>query len=345
MSTEDNKLNNKKYNKIKLGNELIDISLILNNIKKALVISSYKNGTILIKNYADKDINIMDNRPMALHINNNKILCSVGYYIKEFELSNKDNNFILKNNKSLLTSDVDIHDINIINGNIYFISSLLNSICMLTVNSNKYFKIVWKPKFITENVLEDRCHLNGMCVINNKIRYVTAVSTTNIYKGWKSNRKRGGVIIDVDNGIILDNLSMPHSPYYMNGYLYFLNSGKGELCRIKLNNDNKLKNKKLKNSKLNDNNKIKNKKYNYEVITFIPGFLRGLEIYNNIAFIGVSKDRHDSCFRGLELENKIKDYNKVECGVYAIDLKLKKIISFMKYNANEIYDVKLMNKS
>jgi len=60
-------------------------------------------------------------------------------------------------------------------------------------------------------------------------RYVTAVSKSDAADGWRDRRRDGGVVIDVDsNEIVLDGLSMPHSPQLHDGRLWLLNSGRGE---------------------------------------------------------------------------------------------------------------------
>jgi hypothetical protein len=42
---------------------------------------------------------------------------------------------------------------------------------------------------------------------------VTAVSQSDVADGWRDHRQDGGVVIDVTtNEIVLEGLSMPHSP-------------------------------------------------------------------------------------------------------------------------------------
>ncbi len=60
---------------------------------------------------------------------------------------------------------------------------------------------------------EDRCHLNGMAMVEGKPKYVTAVSQSDVVDGWRDKRTNGGCVIDVEtNEIVVTGLSMPHSP-------------------------------------------------------------------------------------------------------------------------------------
>ena len=123
------------------------------------------------------------------------------------------------------------------------------------------------------------------------------------------------------NEIILDNLSMPHSPRIHNEKMYFLHSGKGQLCELNLETKE------------------------LTTIVSIPGFLRGLYLYKDYALISCSKDRHEGCFRGLELETIINNYSDVKCAVYLVSLTDKKIVSKIVFNdIVEVYDISIMEK-
>jgi len=295
-----------------------------------MVVTSYKNGEVLILDGDDNNVNINninENRPLTIFVDRNELYISNKLFIKKYVVCKPDNSSIkIELNSMFFTSDIDIHDIFKYNDEIYFCSSLLNSVCKLSLQSDKVLKLFYTPKFITERVLEDRCHLNGATIHNGDL-FLTCVSSSNIYGGWKYNKCGGGIIIHVNTGnIILNNLSMPHSPNYHGGYIYFLNSGKGEVCKFNLETKELI------------------------VITFIKGFLRGLTIFEKDVLYGVvtcSKDRHEECFRGLELEKLISDYNDVSCGLYLIDLNktgINAVIgNIILNNHHELYDVDLVD--
>ena len=107
-----------------------------------------------------------------------------------------------------------------------FVNTLFS--CLATVSERYSFRPLWKPSFISKLAAEDRCHLNGLAMENGVPRYVTAVSASDVADGWREQRREGGVVIDVaTNEIVLEGLSMPHSPRLYQGKLWLLDSGSG----------------------------------------------------------------------------------------------------------------------
>ena len=71
------------------------------------------------------------------------------------------------------TGAVDIHDLSFgSNGDIYAVNTLFSSIIKL--DENYSFTPVWTPPQIDKITSEDRCHLNGMAMLNGKPKYATA---------------------------------------------------------------------------------------------------------------------------------------------------------------------------
>ena len=72
-------------------------------------------------------------------------------------------------------------------------------------------------------------------MIDGHPRYVTALGETDTAGGWRANKARGGVLLDVEtNEIRLRGLSIPHSPRWYQDTLWFLESGQGSLARADL---------------------------------------------------------------------------------------------------------------
>ena len=69
-----------------------------------------------------------------------------------------------------------------------------------TLDAEHSFVPRWRPPFITALAPEDRCHLNGLCVVDDEVRYVTALGETDTPGGWRENKAAGGVLIDVASG-------------------------------------------------------------------------------------------------------------------------------------------------
>ena len=107
--------------------------------------------------------------------------------------------------------------------------------CLATHDPDHSFAPVWRPNFISQLTPDDRCHLNGIGLIDGKPRWVTALGETNTAGGWRENKKSGGILIDMDSDeIVARGLSMPHSPRWHAGRLWLLESGTGSLGYVDL---------------------------------------------------------------------------------------------------------------
>jgi protein O-GlcNAc transferase len=221
------------------------------------------------------------------------------------------------------TGDLDIHDLVVTtDGNqIVFISSLLN--CLATMSDRHSCCPLWTPPFISSLVNEDRCHLNGLALVDGKPRYVTACSQSDVVDGWRDRRETGGCVLDIESeAIIATGLSMPHSPRFYQGRLWLLNSGSGEFGYLNIDSGQ------------------------FEAVTFCPGFLRGLAFVGNYAIVGLSKPRHeDKTFSGLKLDQQLtRKQAEPRCGLMVIDLSSGAIIHWLRLEGevSELYDVQVL---
>lgn len=217
------------------------------------------------------------------------------------------------------TGNQDTHEIGVLkNGMIAFASTRMN--CVGGCAVSHAIVPLWKPSFIPEIVYEDRCHLNGLAMDDGAVKYVTALSQTNSFEGWRDVRADGGVLIDVSTGeIILDDLSMPHSPRLHKGALWLVNSGAGEIGTVdRVNNI-------------------------FTARAHIPGFARGLQFVGDTAITTTSKLRESKSFQDLPLEKKLKDAGQNdECGLFVFDTLSGDIlhsITVENDTIEEIYDV------
>jgi uncharacterized protein (TIGR03032 family) len=217
---------------------------------------------------------------------------------------------------SYYTGNLDLHDIDFGSDNeIYAVNTRFS--CISKIDADFSFKPVWKPSFISRILPEDRCHLNGMALLDGKPKYVTALSQTDVAGGWRDNITSSGVLIDiVKNKVILEGLGMPHSPRIINNQLYLLQSAKGEVIKV---------------------NTIKK---TYEVVARIPGILRGMTEYGNYVFIGVSKPRKTS----KTFEKLPEEFKKQSAGIVVFYKPTWGYVGEIKYSSpiNEIFDVQVL---
>jgi uncharacterized protein (TIGR03032 family) len=57
--------------------------------------------------------------------------------------------------------------------------------CLATLDPEASFTPRWGPPFVTELEPSDRCHLNGLAMVDGKPKYVTALGETNEAAGWR----------------------------------------------------------------------------------------------------------------------------------------------------------------
>jgi uncharacterized protein (TIGR03032 family) len=212
------------------------------------------------------------------------------------------------------TGDLNIHDLAFdSNHKLWLVNTRF--CCLSQLSADHSFIPDWKPPFISEIVPEDRCHLNGLAIVNGKPKYVTCLGETNSVGGWRDNKASGGILIDIDtNEIILRGLSMPHSPRWHNNQLYLLNSGAGQLLCF---------DPQTKTSK---------------TIIELPGYLRGLSFAGHFALVGLCQIREKHIFGGLAVQQREK---KLLCGIAVIDLRTGQQTALFEFTSGvqELYEV------
>jgi uncharacterized protein (TIGR03032 family) len=214
------------------------------------------------------------------------------------------------------TGDVRVHDVAWAEDELWICATRFS--CLATLDGEHSFVPRWQPPFISSLAAEDRCHLNGMAVIDERVRYVTALGESDEVNGWRENKADGGVLIDVDSGeTVIRGLSMPHSPRWHRDQLWLLESGQGTLARADL-----------------DSGKV-------ETVVELPGFTRGLAFAGRFAFVGLSKVREATTFGGLPLTGRLEER---QCGVWVVDIEKGEIAAFLRFEdlVQEIFDVELL---
>lgn len=214
------------------------------------------------------------------------------------------------------TGLLDIHDIDWgKDGEIYAVNTSFS--CLIRIDHHYSFTPIWKPPFISKLASEDRCHLNGLAMDKGEPRYVTAFNQGDSHQSWRPEVTESGILMDVNsNELVATKLPMPHSPRIHQGQLYLLLSATGDLVRLDPGNGQ------------------------YDVVTRLSGFVRGLCFHGDYAFVGLSKLRSSSnTFSKLSIADKA-----VSAGVAAIHLPTGQLVGELRYQAtvDEIYDVQVM---
>jgi uncharacterized protein (TIGR03032 family) len=214
------------------------------------------------------------------------------------------------------TGDLHTHDVAFAGNELLLVNTRFS--CLARPSFAHNFVPVWKPKFISDLVPEDRCHLNGLALRDGRPRYVTALGATDSVGGWRENKAQGGVLIDVESDeIILGSLAMPHSPRWHGDRLWVLNSGAGQLLVVDPGSGQAT------------------------VVCELPGYLRGLTFVGPYAVVGLCKIREQHIFGNLPIQQRCPS---LRCGVAVVDTRSGVALDMFEFTAGceELYDVQFL---
>jgi uncharacterized protein (TIGR03032 family) len=214
------------------------------------------------------------------------------------------------------TGDIQIHEMAWVGDELWFINTAFS--CLCTRSEGYSFRPRWRPPFVSHLAPEDRCHLNGLGMVDGQVRYVTALGETNTIGGWRANKRDGGVLIDVpSNQIIARGLSMPHSPRWYDGRLWLLESGAGSIGTVDPASGR------------------------YRSIAELPGYTRGLSFHGPLAFVGLSQVRESAIFSGIPLVERLQERT---CGVWVVNIHTGETVAFVKFEdaVQEIFAVEVL---
>ena len=192
--------------------------------------------------------------------------------------------------------------------------------CLATLDPVHSFRPIWKPSFISELAREDRCHMNGLGMLDGKPKYVTAVSQTDVAErlAWpslpegrhhrrrdRSGRDRPAADAAFAPGCVRTaalSLSIAAE-----GFLVEVDKDTGQLRHV----------------------------------AFCPGFLRGLAIVNGFALVTVSKPRYGT-FEAMPIADEMLARNATPiCGILIIDLASGETVEWLRLegDVHELFTV------
>jgi uncharacterized protein (TIGR03032 family) len=215
-----------------------------------------------------------------------------------------------------VTGNVQIHEMAWVGEELWFVNTRFS--CLCTRDLRHSFVPRWRPPFVTALAPQDRCHLNGLGLVDGQIRYATALGVTDSPAGWRENKKDGGVLLTVPEGeVVTRGLSMPHSPRWYAGRLWVLESGTGSLGVVDLPGGR------------------------YQPVAALPGFTRGLDFCGPLAFVGLSQVRETAVFSGIPITEPSRERH---CGVWVVDLRSGQVAAFVRFEdqLQEIFGVQVL---
>ncbi len=251
----------------------------------------------------DDGVVVFRHEPRLTHPQNSELYRSIFYPIREFK-----------------THHLNLHDLAFTQQGLVGVCTGQN--CLGQIDNADYlqFKRIWQPGFVGSVSFTDCCHLNGMATDElRQIRYVTAFSQSSSNESWRQNAGlETGIVLDVQTGrSVVTALSMPHSPRWYQGRLYYLNSAAEQLyCFDPATGQNQL-------------------------LVQAEGFLRGMDFYQHYAFIGVSRLRKTSSFGFLPIAKRV-----IKPGFIIVDLLKKEVIGdvLLPDGVDEVFDLKVLTE-
>lgn len=216
---------------------------------------------------------------------------------------------------SHVTGNIDIHELALAGDELWLVNTRFS--CLCTLDGQHSFVPRWRPPFISGYAPEDRCHLNGLEVMDGQPRFVTALGQTDTPGGWRDNKASGGVVMDVPSGeVICGGLSMPHSPRWYDGRLWVLESGNGTLATVDPGSGQ------------------------LTTVTELPGFTRGLSFLGPYAFVGLSQVRESAVFSGI----RVTELAERNSGVWVVDIRSGQMVAFLRFEeaVQEVFAVAVL---
>ncbi len=302
---------------------------ILEGLNATIAISTYQAGKVIFISAQDKEhlVQLPRNfeKPMGIAVGPDKLAIATARSVlvlrnakgmaPNYPKFPKTYDALYLPRTQYFTGENDIHDLHFVKDQLWAVNTRFS--VLATIDDAYSFQPQWKPYFISKSEPTDQCHLNGVALENNKPKYVTALGNSDQEGGWRATKATGGIVMDVDqNKIICEGLSMPHSPRLIDGELYVLLSGTGELVKV---------------------NPATGK---YDVIKSLDGFTRGMDRIGDYLFIGLSKLRETSqAFQNLPVSKK-----SIYSGIVILYIPKMSLAGYIKYenNVDEIYDVRIL---
>lgn len=322
-----------------------NFAAILQELGVSVMVSTYQAGKLVMLRPDGERLNThfrSFNKPMGLAIDGDRLAIGTSVEIWEYHnapavarrlepAGGHDACFLPRS--SVCTGDIQIHEMAWAHSplaswgrgtggeghdpELWFVNTRFS--CLCTRSNTHSFVPRWRPPFISELAPEDRCHLNGLCMVEGRPAFVTALGTTDTPGGWRADKKGGGVLLDVPSGeVVARGLSMPHSPRWYAGRLWVLESGSGGIGCVDPATGK------------------------YEALTVLPGFTRGLDFCGPLAFIGLSQVRESAVFSGIAIAER--PLAERCCGVWVVNIHTGQTVAFVKFEdaVQEIFAVQVL---
>jgi uncharacterized protein (TIGR03032 family) len=301
---------------------------LLNQLGVSLLVSTYQAGKVVAVGAAQSELTLSYHnfeRAMGLAVKRDAIAVGARAQIwllpaapelaaRVEPAGRHDACFLTRS--SHFTGEIQAHELAWGRDELWLVNTAFG--CLCTLDGRHSFVPRWQPPFVTALAAEDRCHLNGLAMADGEPKYVTALAETDTPQGWRADKTTSGCLIDVVSGqTVARGFAMPHSPRVHRGRVWMLHSGAGQLVLVDPASGRA------------------------ETVTELPGYTRGLALYDRFAFVGLSKIRETSTFGGMPIAKRRAD---LKCGVGVVDLGTGRLAGHLEFlsGVDEIFDVQVV---
>ncbi|MCA9152399.1 MAG: TIGR03032 family protein [Planctomycetales bacterium] len=298
---------------------------ILAHLRATIVVTTYQAGKLLVLGVHDGKLQISFlsfEQPMGVAVGSDRIAIGTRRQIHFLRAAHEtaphvephgmyDGCFVPRT--SFYTGAIHGHDLAFGRDGLWVVNTLFS--CLCTLHEAYSFVPRWRPRFVSQLIDEDRCHLNGLAMQDGRPKFVTVMAEADEAGGWRPNKATTGCVLDVDtNEVVVRGLCMPHSPRLRGDDLWVLNSGYGSI------------------------GKVDRAAGRYESVETMPGYTRGLAFAGQFAFVGISKIRETSVFGGVPIA---EDRANLRCGIGVVDLVSGQTVAVFQFlsGVEEIFAV------
>jgi uncharacterized protein (TIGR03032 family) len=306
-----------------------DFPLWLSRAGGSLAITTYQAGKVVLVGWDGRQVTVLArdfDQPMGLAVDGPRLALATRHQVIFFAnapvlahefLEGQPGRYdaLYLPRAAYHCGELNVHDIAFGPEGLWLVNTRFS--CLSTLSLDCSFVPRWRPPFVTETVPEDRCHLNGLALADDRPKYATALGRSDAAGAWREAKATGGVILDIESDeVLVGGLCMPHSPRIHNEAVWFLNSGAGELCRIGIDG-------------------------RPEVVCALPGYLRGLCFAGPFALVGMSTVREKHIFGGLPVQGR---HPRLRCGVAVVDTDSGRHVGSLEFTegCTELYDVQFL---
>ena len=158
---------------------------MLRELGATLVITTYQANKLLVARATDDGLSMLVrtfDRPMGLAIRGGRMALGCRNEVWEFRnapaiaplvepAGRHDACFLPRT--SHVTGDICVHELAWAGDELWAVNTRFS--CLCTLDPDYSFVPRWRPPFVTAFAAEDRCHLNGLAVVDGQPTYVTAL--------------------------------------------------------------------------------------------------------------------------------------------------------------------------